>query len=213
MAYSFLQRRTAHRLLGDFRPRTRRRLPQDFGWYVWVRLHSLTLAGTRQAHHAFLTLRRKKKSEMTRNNTRKIGSTRFRARVTEISWRDLVATLGPILLIGLVTTWAAFRFVHPAPRHRRGGQHNQGAPLLRRRTLRTPRPQQFRKRPTYEQPVIEPWSTDTSSGAWAVETRGLWVPDSGRMDDLRKKGFRRPTSSLFSGIQIIPPRNHRRRDT
>jgi len=52
---------------------------------------------------------------MTRNDTRKIGSVRLRAWVMGISWRDLAATLGPILLIGLVTIWAAFRFVRPAP--------------------------------------------------------------------------------------------------
>jgi hypothetical protein len=52
---------------------------------------------------------------MTSNTPRKVGSNRFRARVMEISWRDLVATLGPILLLGLVTIWAAFRFVRPAP--------------------------------------------------------------------------------------------------
>jgi TRAP-type uncharacterized transport system substrate-binding protein len=52
---------------------------------------------------------------MTRNNKRKISSVRLRGWVMEISWRDLAATLGPILLIGLVTTWVAFRFVRPAP--------------------------------------------------------------------------------------------------
>ena len=52
---------------------------------------------------------------MTRNTARKISPIRLRAWVMAISWSDLAATVGPILLIGLVTIWAAFHFVRPAP--------------------------------------------------------------------------------------------------
>lgn len=52
---------------------------------------------------------------MTRSNIRRIGPIRIPVRFTKVSWRDLAATLGPILLIGLATIWAALWFVHPAP--------------------------------------------------------------------------------------------------
>ena len=49
------------------------------------------------------------------NNKRKIGAIRFPLRMPRISWRDLAATLGPILLISVVAIWVALRFVRPAP--------------------------------------------------------------------------------------------------
>src|ERR1700674_5113157 len=51
---------------------------------------------------------------MTRNALG-IGRAGLRARLTKISWSDLVATLGPVLLLGLRAIWAALSFVHPAP--------------------------------------------------------------------------------------------------
>jgi len=35
--------------------------------------------------------------------------------IQRISWRDLAASLGPVLLISAVAIWAAFHFVRPAP--------------------------------------------------------------------------------------------------
>jgi len=49
------------------------------------------------------------------NNTRKLGPLRLPMRIQRISWRDLVATLGPILLVSLIAIWIALRFVRPAP--------------------------------------------------------------------------------------------------
>ena len=46
---------------------------------------------------------------------RNIRPIRLPARITAISWRDLAASLGPILVISLIAIWAAFRFVRPAP--------------------------------------------------------------------------------------------------
>ena len=40
---------------------------------------------------------------------------RFLARFTGVSWRDLALTLGPILVIGFVAFWLAYRYVSPAP--------------------------------------------------------------------------------------------------
>lgn len=52
---------------------------------------------------------------MTLNTLRKIRRIRLPARFTAVSWRDLAATLGPILLISLLAIWVAFKFVRPAP--------------------------------------------------------------------------------------------------
>lgn len=52
---------------------------------------------------------------MTPNNLRKFRRIRLPARFTAVSWRDLAATLGPILLVSLLAIWIAFRFVRPAP--------------------------------------------------------------------------------------------------
>ena len=40
---------------------------------------------------------------------------RIRMRFQRISWRDLAATLGPVLLISLIALWVAFHYVRPAP--------------------------------------------------------------------------------------------------
>jgi len=39
----------------------------------------------------------------------------IRARLVAISWRDLVITLGPVLLLSAAGIWMAIRFVRPAP--------------------------------------------------------------------------------------------------
>ena len=52
---------------------------------------------------------------MTPNTLRKLRRIRLPARFTAVSWRDLAATLGPILLVSLFAIWIAFKFVRPAP--------------------------------------------------------------------------------------------------
>ena len=52
---------------------------------------------------------------MTPNTLRKFRRIRLPARFTAVSWRDLAATLGPILLVSLLAIWIAFKFVRPAP--------------------------------------------------------------------------------------------------
>lgn len=49
------------------------------------------------------------------DDKRKIGPIRFPLRIPKISWRDLVATLGPILLISVAAIWIALHYVRPAP--------------------------------------------------------------------------------------------------
>lgn len=46
---------------------------------------------------------------------RKIGSLRIPRRIPRISWRDLAASLGPVLLVSLIAIWIAVHFVRPAP--------------------------------------------------------------------------------------------------
>jgi len=46
---------------------------------------------------------------------RKIGPLRIPTRIPRISWRDLVASLGPVLLVSVVAIWIAVHFVRPAP--------------------------------------------------------------------------------------------------
>ena len=45
----------------------------------------------------------------------KFGRLRISLRIQRISWRDLAATLGPVLLVSAVAIWIAFHFVRPAP--------------------------------------------------------------------------------------------------
>lgn len=52
---------------------------------------------------------------MKPNNMRKFRHGLLVARFTEISWRDLALTLGPIVLLSVLAIWAAFWFVRPAP--------------------------------------------------------------------------------------------------
>ncbi len=52
---------------------------------------------------------------MAPNTLSKLRRIRLPARFTAVSWRDLAATLGPILLISLIALWIAFKFVRPAP--------------------------------------------------------------------------------------------------
>jgi hypothetical protein len=52
---------------------------------------------------------------MSPNTLKKFRRIRLPARFTAVSWRDLAATLGPILLISLFAIWIAFKFVRPAP--------------------------------------------------------------------------------------------------
>jgi hypothetical protein len=39
----------------------------------------------------------------------------LRARLVAISWRDLITTLGPVLVLSIAGIWFAVRFVRPAP--------------------------------------------------------------------------------------------------
>jgi TRAP-type uncharacterized transport system substrate-binding protein len=48
-------------------------------------------------------------------DTRKLGPLRIPWRIQRISWRDLVASLGPVLLVSVVAIWIAVHFVRPAP--------------------------------------------------------------------------------------------------
>src|SRR5512137_828087 len=48
-------------------------------------------------------------------DTRKLGPLRIPRRIQRISWRDLVASLGPVLLVSVVAIWIAVHFVRPAP--------------------------------------------------------------------------------------------------
>ena len=48
-------------------------------------------------------------------NTRALGPLRIPRRITRISWRDLVASLGPVLLVSALAIWIAVHFVRPAP--------------------------------------------------------------------------------------------------
>jgi hypothetical protein len=52
---------------------------------------------------------------MAQENKRKIGRIRIPLSIPRISWRDLVVTLVPILLLTIFAIWLAFRFVRPAP--------------------------------------------------------------------------------------------------
>ena len=55
--------------------------------------------------------------QATNDNGGKRGFSRLRIplQIQRISWRDLAATLGPVLLISAVAIWIAFHFVRPAP--------------------------------------------------------------------------------------------------
>jgi TRAP-type uncharacterized transport system substrate-binding protein len=46
---------------------------------------------------------------------RRFGRLRIPLHIQRISWRDLAATLGPVLLISAIAIWIAFHFVRPAP--------------------------------------------------------------------------------------------------
>jgi TRAP-type uncharacterized transport system substrate-binding protein len=48
-------------------------------------------------------------------DTRKLGPLRIPRRIQRISWRDLVASLGPVLLVSVLAIWIAVHFVRPAP--------------------------------------------------------------------------------------------------
>jgi TRAP-type uncharacterized transport system substrate-binding protein len=52
---------------------------------------------------------------MAEESKRKIGRIRIPLSFSRISWRDLAVTLGPILVLGMIAIWIAFRFVRPAP--------------------------------------------------------------------------------------------------
>lgn len=47
--------------------------------------------------------------------TRTIGPLRIPRRIQRISWRDLAASLGPVLLVSVAAIWIAVHFVRPAP--------------------------------------------------------------------------------------------------
>jgi len=47
--------------------------------------------------------------------TRENAPLRFSRRIQRISWRDLAASLGPVLLVSAVAIWIAVHFVRPAP--------------------------------------------------------------------------------------------------
>jgi len=52
---------------------------------------------------------------MAQENERKIGRIRIPLSISRISWRDLAVTLGPIVLLSIITIWIAFRLVRRAP--------------------------------------------------------------------------------------------------
>jgi len=52
---------------------------------------------------------------VTEDNAGGFARLRRRMRIPRISWRDLAASLGPVLLISGVAIWVAFHFVRPAP--------------------------------------------------------------------------------------------------
>ena len=52
---------------------------------------------------------------MARATINRFVPSRFRARFTGISWRDLAVSLGPIVVITLIAIWVLLRFIHPAP--------------------------------------------------------------------------------------------------
>jgi ABC-type nitrate/sulfonate/bicarbonate transport system substrate-binding protein len=47
--------------------------------------------------------------------TRKRDPLRIRWRIPRVSWRDLVASVGPVLLVSVAAIWVAVHFVRPAP--------------------------------------------------------------------------------------------------
>ncbi len=49
------------------------------------------------------------------SDTRTIGPLRIPRHISRISWRDLAASLGPVLLISILAIWVAVHFVRPAP--------------------------------------------------------------------------------------------------
>jgi hypothetical protein len=49
------------------------------------------------------------------SDTRNTGPLRMSRRIQRISWRDLAASLGPVLLVSVVAIWIAVHFVRPAP--------------------------------------------------------------------------------------------------
>ena len=52
---------------------------------------------------------------MAEDKVRRFARWRSRMQIQRISWRDLAASLGPVLLISIVAIWVAFHFVRPAP--------------------------------------------------------------------------------------------------
>ena len=52
---------------------------------------------------------------MAEDTPRKLGRLRFPLRMQRISWRDLAASLGPVLILSAAAIWYAFHFVRPAP--------------------------------------------------------------------------------------------------
>jgi len=51
----------------------------------------------------------------TRNKVKRLLPSRFRARFTGVSWRDLAFSLGPVVGLVLITVWILVRYIHPAP--------------------------------------------------------------------------------------------------
>jgi len=50
-----------------------------------------------------------------KNGKGRFSRQRMQMQIQRISWRDLAASLGPVLLISAVVIWAAIHFVRPAP--------------------------------------------------------------------------------------------------
>jgi TRAP-type uncharacterized transport system substrate-binding protein len=46
---------------------------------------------------------------------RRIGAFGYSIELRRVSWRDLAAALGPVILISAIAIWVAFHFVRPAP--------------------------------------------------------------------------------------------------
>ena len=46
---------------------------------------------------------------------RKIGAFGVAVEIPQVSWRDFIAAVLPLLLITLLAVWAGFKFIRPAP--------------------------------------------------------------------------------------------------
>jgi TRAP-type uncharacterized transport system substrate-binding protein len=55
------------------------------------------------------------KQDGTKRARKKIGAFGYALEIPQVSWRDLLLAIGPVLLITALAIWFAFHFVRPAP--------------------------------------------------------------------------------------------------